>query len=68
MLVRLPPGGHIVPHSHLGVVQHYVVEGTYETRNQTCPACIYRRLAKQVEVDPISTPDGVIILMIYDPV
>jgi anti-sigma factor ChrR (cupin superfamily) len=68
MLVRLPPGGQIVPHSHLGVVQHYVIEGEYATRGQSCPAGTHRRLAKQAEVDPISTQDGVTILMIYDPV
>jgi anti-sigma factor ChrR (cupin superfamily) len=68
MLVRLPPGGQIVPHSHLGVVQHYVVEGEYETQGQTCPTGAYRLIPEEAEVAPILTQRGVTILMIYDPV
>jgi hypothetical protein len=68
MLVRLPHGGHIVPHSHLGVVQHYVVEGEYETQGQTYPTGTYRLIPEEAEVAPISTLRGVTILMMYDPV
>jgi quercetin dioxygenase-like cupin family protein len=31
MLVRVEPGGEIRPHNHLAPVQHYVLEGSYET-------------------------------------
>ena len=68
LLVRLPPGGEISPHSHLGVVQHYVLEGEYETDGETFGAGTYRLLPKHDQVGTISTTKGALILMIYDPV
>jgi anti-sigma factor ChrR (cupin superfamily) len=68
VLVRLPAGGKIVPHTHLGAVQHYVLEGEYETQGRSFPAGAYRLLPKDVEVTPISTRNGATILMIYDPI
>jgi hypothetical protein len=66
MLVRVPPGGQIMPHSHMASVQHYVLEGDYETEGKTCSAGTYRFLPKDAEVAPISTRSGVTMLMIYD--
>lgn len=68
MLVRLPPGGRIEPHTHLGVVQHYVVEGEYHTNGRTFETGSYRLLPKNANVAPITTHNGVTILIIYDPV
>ena len=67
MLVRLPAGGQIVPHMHLAAVQHYVLEGEYETQGKTFAAGTYRLLPKNADVAPISTKGGVTVLMIYDP-
>ncbi|HEY7317261.1 MAG TPA: cupin domain-containing protein [Candidatus Binatia bacterium] len=68
LLVRLQPGGKIVPHSHLAAVQHYVLDGEYETEGKIFRAGAYRLLPKEADVGTISTPRGTIILMIYDPV
>jgi hypothetical protein len=68
ILVRLPPGGEIIPHSHVAAVQHCVVEGQYETQGKVFKAGSYRLLPKRGDVAPISTRTGVTILMIYDPV
>ena len=68
LLVRLPPGGEISPHSHIGPVQHYVVEGEYETEGELFAAGTYRLLPKHADVETISTEKGAVILMIYDPV
>ena len=68
MLVRVPPGGQIRPHSHLAGVQHHVLEGDYETEGETCSARTYRFLPKDADVAPITTKGGVTILMIYDPI
>jgi hypothetical protein len=68
LLVRLPPGGEISPHSHLGVVQHYVLEGEYETEGEMFGAGTYRLLPKHSDIRAISTEKGAVILMIYDPV
>jgi hypothetical protein len=68
MLVRVPPGGRITPHSHMASVQHYVLEGDYETEGETCGAGTYRFLPKDANVGPIATKGGVTILMVYDPI
>ena len=68
LLVRLPPGGEISPHSHLGVVQHYILEGEYETEGEMFGIGTYRLLSKHANVGTISTEKGAVILMIYDPV
>ncbi|HEY7320380.1 MAG TPA: cupin domain-containing protein [Candidatus Binatia bacterium] len=67
LLVRLQPGCKIVPHSHLAAVQHYVLEGEYETEGEIFRAGTYRLLPKDVDVGTISTQTGTTILMIYDP-
>lgn len=66
MLVRLPPGGQIIPHGHRGVVQHYVLEGQYETQGQLFGPGSYRLMPEHYDVPPIATKTGVTILMIYD--
>ena len=68
MLVRIPAGGRITPHSHRGIVEHFVLEGQYETDGQLCEQGSYRMMPEHCNVSPISTKDGVTILMIYDPV
>ncbi len=69
LLVRLPPGGEIYPpHSHLGIVQHYVLEGEYETEGEMFSAGTYRLLPEHADVRTMSTEKGAVILMIYDPV
>lgn len=66
MIVRLPAGGQIIPHSHVGVVQHYVLEGECETQGKTLGRGAYRFLPKHADVSTIFTKAGVTILMIYD--
>jgi anti-sigma factor ChrR (cupin superfamily) len=58
----------ILPHSHRGVVQHYVLEGQYETEGQRFGPGSFRLMPKHADVAPISTDKGVTILMIYDPI
>ncbi len=68
MVVRLPPEGEIFPHNHLGVVQHFVIEGQYETQGKTFEIGSYHLFPKNAEVEKISTKNGVTIMMIYDPI
>lgn len=67
IIVRLPAGGEIVPHMHLAGVQHYVLEGEYETEGKTFAAGTYRLMPKNFDVAPISAKGGVTLHMIYDP-
>lgn len=68
IIVRLPAGGQIVPHSHVGTVQHYVLEGACETEGKPLGKGTYRFLPKHADVSAIFTKEGVSILMIYDAV
>ncbi|QDV20559.1 ChrR Cupin-like domain protein [Gimesia panareensis] len=68
ILVRLSAGGQIRPHAHTTGVQHYVLEGEYESEGKIYGAGTYRLLPGHENVADISTQNGVTILMIYDPV
>lgn len=68
MIVRLHPGGRATPHSHIGGVQHYILEGEYESGGDIYGAGTYRLLPGHADIPEISTQNGVTILMIYDPV
>jgi len=68
MLIRLHAGGEIVPHAHTTTVQHYVLEGEYESEGQIYGAETYRLLPGHANVSTISTAHGTTILMIYDSV
>jgi anti-sigma factor ChrR (cupin superfamily) len=68
MLIRLHAGGEITPHAHVTTVQHYILEGEYESEGQIYGAGTYRLLPGHANVSPISTANGVTMLMIYDSV
>lgn len=67
ILVRLHGGGRTRAHSHIGTVQHYVLEGEYESDGKIYGAGTYRLLPEHADVGEMSTQIGVTILMIYDP-
>lgn len=66
LLIRLHAGGEITPHAHITTVQHYIIEGEYESEGQIYGAGTYRLLPGHANVSSISTAQGVTMLMIYD--
>jgi len=68
MIVRLTVGAQIVPHAHSSAVQHYVLEGEYESEGRVYRAGAYRFLPPHASLAPITTTGGVVMLMVYDPV
>jgi len=68
MIIRMHPGSEITPHAHQAPVQHYVLDGEYESEGSIYAAGTYRRLPGHANVAPISTQTGATILFIYDPV
>jgi anti-sigma factor ChrR (cupin superfamily) len=68
LLIRLSAGGRVTPHSHLGTVQHYVLQGEYEAEGKRYGVGTYRLFHPHADVPEISTKKGTTILMIYDPV
>jgi anti-sigma factor ChrR (cupin superfamily) len=68
LLIRLSPGGRVTPHSHIGTVQHYLLQGEYEAEGKRHDVGTYRLFHPHADVSEISTKRGATILMIYDPV
>ena len=66
-LVRLPPGGEIVPHSHAGSAQHYVLEGECESGGAVRRAGTYHLIPAHATVGPVTSRDGAVMLIILDP-
>lgn len=58
----------MTPHSHIGTVQHYVLQGEYEAEGEIYGVGTYRLFHPRTDVPEISTRRGATILMIYDPV
>lgn len=68
MLVRLAVGSEVAEHAHTAAIQHFVVEGEYESGGKTYRAGTYRFIPAHETSAPITTRGGCTILMIYDPV
>lgn len=66
VLVHLEAGDSITPHSHLGSVQHFVLEGEYLSCERVFPAGTFRFIPPHADVPPISTRQGATVLMIYE--
>jgi hypothetical protein len=67
MLVKVPAGGQIMSHRHDSVVQHFVVEGGYETGGQIFNAGTYRLIPKDTDIPAMDSKNGVTFLLISDP-
>ena len=68
LLGRIHPGQEISFHAHQAPVQHYVLDGEYESEGCIYAAGTYRSFPGHANVAPISTQNGATILLIYDPV
>jgi anti-sigma factor ChrR (cupin superfamily) len=68
LLIRLSPGRRMTSHSHIGTVQHYILQGEYEAEGKRYDVGTYRLFHPHTDVPEISTRRGATILMIYDPV
>lgn len=68
LLVRLAPSGELRPHCHQAPVQHYVIEGAYQTQGRTFSAGTYRFIPANSDVAPIHSKEGVVMLMVFDPI
>jgi quercetin dioxygenase-like cupin family protein len=68
LLVKIPPRAEIPAHTHRGVVQHYVLEGTCETEGHRFSPGSFSLLPAHRDVWPIRSEEGATLLMVYDPV
>lgn len=68
VIIKLKPGMQIIPHNHIGVVQHLVLSGSYNAGAEHFAEGSYRLIPPHAEISPIFTESGATILMIYDPI
>jgi len=67
ILVKMPPGGQILSHRHETVVQHFIVEGGYETAGQVFNTGTYRLIPQDTDIPSIDAKNGVTFLLVSDP-
>ena len=66
-LVLLPPDGDILPHSHAGAAQHYVLEGECEAGGIVRQAGTYHLIPAHSSVGPVTSRKGCVMLIMLDP-
>ncbi len=68
ILLKLPAGFYMTPHSHITVEQHFVLDGEYESRGKIYKKGAYQIFAKGDEQGPYKSDQGALILVIWDPI
>lgn len=66
LVVRLEKGNRIRPHSHFGTVQHFVLEGEYESEGRIFGPGVYRLFPEHANIPEITTLFGATLLIVYD--
>lgn len=67
ILLKLPKGFKMAPHSHITVEQHFILEGEYISQNKTFSAGTYQIFYPHEHHGPFESPKGALILVIWDP-
>ena len=68
ILLKLPKGFYLAPHSHITTEQHFVLEGEYTSGGESFPAGSYRMFSAGDEHGPFESKDGALILVVWDPI
>lgn len=68
ILLKLPAGFKMTPHSHLSVEQHFVLDGEYESRGKVYKKGAYQIFEKEEEHGSFNSEKGALILVIWDAV
>ena len=68
VLLKIPPGFKMEPHTHLCMEQHYVLEGSYEVNGQTFATGTYQLIPPNFTHGPFYSKNGATILVIWDPI
>ena len=68
VLLKLPAGFYMAPHSHITVEQHFVLNGEYESNGKKIPEGSYQFFGEGDEHGPFKSEKGALILVIWDPI
>lgn len=66
ILLKLPKGFKMPPHTHLTTEQNFVVEGQYTYKGEVFPKGSYQIFSPYDEHGPFESKEGAIILVIWD--
>jgi len=68
VLLKLPKGFQMAPHSHLTTEQHFILEGAYKSLEKIYGKGSYQVFAAGDEHGPFESENGALVLVIWDPV
>ena len=68
VLLKLPPGCVIPPHSHITTEQHFVLEGEYVSNGKTYPKGSFQLISPGEQHGSFKSEKGALILIIWDPI
>ena len=66
ILLKLPKGFLMAPHSHIITEQHFVLEGEYISQGESYPKGSYQIFSAGDDHGPFESKDGALILVIWD--
>lgn len=68
ILLKLPEGFYMGPHSHTTGEQHFVLDGEYQSDGENYPAGSYQAFLKGEEHGPFESKIGALVLIVWDPI
>ena len=66
ILLKLPPGFYMAPHSHLTTEEHFILDGSYEINGETFGKGSYQIFEPHSEHGPFYSKDGALVLVMWD--
>ncbi|MCB2208679.1 MAG: cupin domain-containing protein [Bacteroidetes bacterium] len=67
ILLKLPAGFYMAPHSHVTTEQHFVLEGEYQSGGESYSAGSYQIFSSGEDHGPFESKKGALILVVWDP-
>ena len=67
ILLKLPKGFKMKPHSHITVEQHIVLSGSYTSGGLEYPTGSYQIFSAHENHGPFESKEGALVLVIWDP-
>ena len=67
VLLKLPVGFRMAPHSHITTEQHFVLDGEYTSDDVTYSKGAYQIYLPHEEHGPFESENGALILVVWDP-
>jgi len=66
VILKLKSGFEVGAHSHIGMEQHFVLEGEYESEGRVYKAGSYRFIPMETPHGPFTSHKGAEILVVWD--